>query len=141
MPPAPVTGVKLATPPTESALLAKLSVVPKGPFTVSANDLLSVEPRLSVTVTLKVAAADVAAVPEIVPSVVLNDRPDGRAVSSAKVRGVVPPVAVTGLNGVTAMPAVSTGFAIASVVITAGLTVRLKVLLDVALALSVTVTV
>ena len=63
---------------------------------------------LSVAVTVKVEVASKAVgVPVTSPLVVLKDKPAGSAGLSAKVTAPKPPDAVTGVNGVTALPAVS----------------------------------
>ena len=71
----------------------------------------------------------------------LNAKLFGKAGATVNARGAVPPAAVTGVNGVIAGPALTVVVATAWVATTAGFTVRLKALLEVAVALSVTVTV
>src|SRR5262245_48721697 len=101
VPPADVTGVNDAiavlTVPTR---LATACVVVSAVLTVSENVLADVAFVASVTVTVKVVAASVAVgVPLTCPVVVLKAMPAGSAPpDKAKLYGVVPPVAVTGVN-------------------------------------------
>ena len=141
VPPAAVTGVNAtAAVPAVRALVANTWLVVTGPFTVRLNVWGVVAPKESETVTVKVVVANAAAgVPEMMPVAVFIVKVAGRAGVIAKVRGAVPPAAVTGVNGVTAVPAVSVVLGTAWVATTAGFTVRLKVFAEVALALSVTV--
>ena len=74
------------------------------------------------------------------PVVELNDRPVGNVGEMLYDNGVVPPPPVTGVNEA-AWLCVRTVTAIACVAVTAGLTVRMNVLLAVAELASVTVTV
>ena len=127
---------------TVSALLGTAWVTVSGPFTVRLNVLLEVAVAASVTVTVNTVVASVAVgVPLIWPVVVLKFIPAGSDGLSPKVYGVVPPLAVTGVNGVYGVLTVSTVVGTACVVVNAGFTVRLKVAFPVAEAASVTVTV
>ena len=63
---------------------------------------ISVWPTLSVTVIVYTIVDDIAVgVPDISPSAVWNINPEGRLGVIAKVLAPTPPVAVTGLTGVT----------------------------------------
>jgi hypothetical protein len=79
--------------------------------------------------------------PVIWPVDVLNMRPVGRDGDTPNVKGVVPPDAVTGVNYAVLTFAIRVVEGTASVVVSVGLTVRLKVLVAVAEFWSVTVTV
>jgi hypothetical protein len=77
----------------------------------------------------------------IAPVVVFSDNPEGRDGEIAKAIGAVPPAAVTGVKDVAAVVAVKVLVAIARVVERAGDMVSENVLVAVAAAASVTVTV
>ena len=77
----------------------------------------------------------------IAPVVVLKVSPDGKDGEIAKAIGAVPPAAVTGVKDVAAVVAVKVLVAIARVVERAGDMVSENVLVAVAAAASVTVTV
>jgi hypothetical protein len=127
---------------TVSTLLATACVTTRAPFTVRLNVLLDVAVAASVTVTVNVVVVSVAVgVPLIWPVVVLKFIPAGSDGLTPKVYGVVPPLAVTGVNGVYAVLTVNAFVGTAWVVVSGPLTVRLNVLLEVAVAASVTVTV
>ena len=106
------------------------------------NVLLLDDPFASVTVTVSVIGANPTdGVPVICPIEVLKLRPLGNAGVIAYVSGEVPPVADTGLVELIVTPLVKITVAESTVVDTAGLTASTKVLLDVVLLASVTVTV
>lgn len=86
-------------------------------------------------------AEDAAGVPVMAPVEVFIDSPDGRDGDIARLIGDVPPLVVTGVNGVAAAIAVSVSEAMARVVVRATETVREKVLVALPDAASVTVTV
>lgn len=86
-------------------------------------------------------AEDAAGVPVMAPVEVFIDSPDGRDGDIARLIGDVPPLVVTGVNGVAAALAVSVSEAMARVVVRATETVREKVLVALPDAASVTVTV
>jgi hypothetical protein len=112
-------------------------------LTVRSNVWDDIAPAASVTVTVNVVVTSVVVgVPEISPVAVLKFSPVGSVPPlKVKVYGVVPPLAVTGVKGVAATSTVSVVVGTAWVVASAGFTVRLNVLLEVAVAASVTVTV
>jgi hypothetical protein len=144
VPPLAVTGVNGVYPVfTVSDLFATACVTTRAPFTVSWNVALPVADAPSVTVTVNVVVPSVAVgVPLICPVVVLKLIPAGSVPPlNAKVYGTVPPLAVTGVNGVYAVLTVSDLLAMACVTTKAPLTVSWKVALPVAEAASVTVTV
>jgi hypothetical protein len=129
--------------PTSSTVVGTACVVVSAEFTVSWKLALPVAEAASVTVTVNVVVASVAVgVPLICPLVVLKLIPAGSVPPlNAKVYGVVPPLAVTGVNGVYAVFTVSDLLATACVTTSAPFTVSWKVALPVAVAASVTVTV
>ena len=86
-------------------------------------------------------AEDAAGVPMMAPVEVFIDSPDGRDGDIARLIGDVPPLVVTGVNGVAAALAVSVSDAITNVVESAADTVRENVFVAVTDAESVTVTV
>jgi hypothetical protein len=103
VPPLAVTGVNgVYAVFTVRLLLATAWVTVSAPLTVRLNVLLEVAEAPSVTVTVNVVWASVAVgVPLICPVVVLKLIPAGGVPPlRAKVYGVVPPLAVTGVNGV-----------------------------------------
>src|SRR5579864_6549172 len=96
----------------------------------------------SVTVTVKVVVASTTVgVPVMVPVAVLKLRPAGSVGATLNVSGAVPPLPVTGVNGVAAWLMISAVDGTAVVAVTAPFTVRLNVLVAVAPLASVTVTV
>jgi hypothetical protein len=143
VPPAAVTGVNAVYAVfTSSTFDPTATLVVSGPFTVRLKGWLDVAAAASVTVTVYVAcAAWAVGVPLIAPVVGLRLIPVGNAGLTLQLYGVVPPVAVTGVNAVYAVFTSSTFDPTATAVVRAPFTVRLKLLLDVAVAASVTVTV
>ena len=95
----------------------------------------------SVTDTVYVALAlDSVAVPDTSPVEVLKLRPAGNAGLIENVKGIMPPLAVTGVNAVNAIVLIKVLLATACTVINAGGSIsKLKVLLLVAFELSLTV--
>ena len=151
MPPDAVTGVNEAALPAVKVVLGTACVVVSGvTFTVRPkvlDEVCAVGVVWSVTVTVKVvvARADVG-VPLIWPVVVEKFSPVGKVPpDSAKLNVPVPPEAVTGINGVAALPAVKVVLGTACVVVSGvTFTVKLKVLDEVCavgVVWSVTVTV
>jgi hypothetical protein len=134
VPPVAVTGVNgVAALPTVKVVLGTACVVVKAAFTVRPNvldEVCAVGVVWSVTVTVKVVVARaVDGVPLICPVVVEKLRPVGRVPpDSAKLRVPVPPAAVTGVNGVAALPTVKVVLGTAWVVVNAGLTFSMNVL-------------
>ena len=79
VPPEPVTGVNgVAAALTVNNVLGITWLTTTVPVTARLNVLVAVAAFASVTVTVNVAAADVdVGVPDMVPVLVLNDRPAG----------------------------------------------------------------
>jgi hypothetical protein len=94
------------------------------------NEVCAVGVVWSVTVTVKVVVVRaVDGVPLICPVVVEKFSPVGRVPPDrAKLNVPVPPDAVTGVKGVAALPVTKVLLGTACVVVSAGFTVRLKVL-------------
>jgi hypothetical protein len=108
------------------------------------NDLLLVDPFTSVTVTVSALLRSVpVVVPVMYPVLVSNKSPLAKAGEIANALGVVPPTVDTGrIPGPgKVVPVLITTVAESRVVETAGFTVSAKVLLELALTESVTVTV
>jgi hypothetical protein len=144
VPPLAVTGTNEGiSVPFVPVRLATACVVESAALTVSVNVFAEVAPATSVTVTVNVVAASiVAGVPLTMPVVVLTLIPVGNVPpESAKAYGVVPPLAVVGVNDGIRVPDVPATLATAWIVVSAEFTVRLNVLADEAPAASVTVTV
>jgi hypothetical protein len=143
VPPAAVTGVNDSGVPLLPVVDGTACVVVSAPFTVRSKVLADVAPIASVTVTVNVVSASGAkGVPVIAPVEVLNDIPGGSVPPDrAKLYGAVPPAAVTGTNDGIAVLCVPTRDAIACVVVSAELTVRLNVFDDAEPTASVAVTV
>jgi hypothetical protein len=150
VPPVAVTGVNgVAALPTVKVVLGTACVVVNAGFTVRLkvfDEVCAVVVVWSVTVTVKIVVAKaVVGVPLIWPVDVENVSPVGNVPpESAKLNVPVPPVAVTGVNGVAALPTVRVLVGTACVVVNAGFTVRLKVfdeVCGVGVVWSVTVTV
>lgn len=112
-------------------------------LTVSENVCADVALAASVTVTVNVVVASVATgVPLTAPVDVLKLMPVGNVPpDKANPYGVVPPLAVTGVNVASNVPIVPARLATACVATSAELTVSVNVFADIAPAASVTVTV
>ena len=106
------------------------------------DDVCAAGVVLSVAVTVKVEVASKAVgVPLTCPFVVLKDKPAGSAELTAKFTVPNPPDAVTGVNEVIRVPAVTVAEDTACAVFSAGgLTVSWKVFDEICAASSVTVT-
>ena len=134
-------------------LLVKVGILPNvadngvtEELTVKLNVLLLVPEALSVTVIVIENTPDTFGVPDTTPVPLTILRPEGNPVAPYEY-GVVPPLAVTGVNAVAAVPCVNVGREPDTVVLNAtaaAATVSVNVLLlvcGVGLPLSVTVTV
>ncbi len=144
VPPLAVTGVNDAMAVlTVPAVVATAWVVESATLTVSVNVFDEVALAASVTVTVNVVAASVAVgVPLTCPLPVLKLMPAGSVPPvSANAYGVVPPLAVTGVNAGIGVPTVPALLATACAVVSAPFTLSENVFDDVTAAASVTVTV
>ena len=145
-PPVAVTGATgVATTPIVSIIEGTANVATKAgaDCIVRLKFLLSVADALSVMLTVnEVEVIIVVGVPVISPVLVLKLKPVGKELLIANVYIPVPPVAVTGLNGVTTIPTVIVLLLIDCVAVNGGLvTLNVKLLLLVCCKLSVAVTI
>jgi hypothetical protein len=123
-PPVAVTGVnEAAVTPTVNVTEEVVAVVimAAGKLTVNWNDLLLVLFWLSVAVTVNVVAVIASVgVPEIPPVEILNVSPAGSVGLIENVVDPLPPVDVTGINGVINLPLVAVLVETADVVVNGG---------------------